>query len=70
MCIRDSTKPVNVGKLFNKLVVLARGILAVREREHYRCLLAQYKLLFDQSAIVCKFDAVSYTHLDVYKRQG
>ncbi len=50
------TKPVNVGKLFNKLVVLARGILAVREREHYRCLLAQYKLLVDQSAIVCKFD--------------
>jgi len=51
------TKPVNVEKLLNKLVALARGILAVRERARNQTLLAQYKLLVDQSAIVCKIDA-------------
>lgn len=51
------TKPVNVGKLFGKLVALARNILAVRDRELNQRLLTQYKLLVDQSAIVCKFDA-------------
>jgi len=51
------TKPVNVEKLLNKLAALARGILAVRERARNQTLLAQYKLLVDQSAIVCKMDA-------------
>jgi len=50
------TKPVNVEKLLNKLASLARGILAVREHARNQILLAQYRLLVDQSAIVCKFE--------------
>ena len=49
------TKPVNVELLLKKLAVMANGILAVRERERNQTLLAQYKMLVDQSAIVCKF---------------
>ena len=50
------TKPVNVEQLLGKLSAMATGILAIREREHNQVLLAQYKTLVDQSAIVCKFD--------------
>lgn len=50
------TKPINVEVLLKKLAVMATGILAVSERERNQALLAQYKTLVDQSAIVCKFD--------------
>ena len=49
------TKPVNVELLLKKLATMANGILAIRERERNQTLLAQYKTLVDQSAIVCKF---------------
>jgi PAS domain S-box-containing protein len=51
------TKPVDVLKLLDKLALLARHILALREKERTQVLLAQYKSLVDQSAIVCKSDA-------------
>jgi PAS domain S-box-containing protein len=41
--------------LLKKLATMANGILAIRERERNQTLLAQYKMLVDQSAIVCKF---------------
>ena len=50
------TKPVNVELLLKKLSAMATTILAVRDRERNLALLAQYKTLVDQSAIVCKFD--------------
>jgi YesN/AraC family two-component response regulator len=49
------TKPVNVELLLKKLATMANAILAIREREHNQTLLSQYKMLVDQSAIVCKF---------------
>ena len=50
-----ATKPVNVELLLKKLATMANAILAIREREHNQTLLSQYKMLVDQSAIVCKF---------------
>ncbi len=50
-----ATKPVNVELLLKKLATMANAILAIREREHNQNLLSQYKMLVDQSAIVCKF---------------
>jgi PAS domain S-box-containing protein len=50
------TKPVNVEHLLLKLDGIAQGMLAIREREANRTLLEQYRLLVDQSAIVCKLD--------------
>ncbi len=52
------TKPVNVGLLLKKLSTMANTILAVKERERNQALLAQYRTLVDQSAIVCKFSPV------------
>ncbi len=50
------TKPINVGRMLDKLVVMATGIQAVRERKLNQVLLEQYQHLVDQSAIVCKLD--------------
>lgn len=49
-------KPVNVERLLDKLAQMANVQLALKERRRNLLLLEQYKLLVDQSAIVCKLD--------------
>lgn len=50
------TKPLNVGRLLEKLAHLANIHLALKKHRHDQILLEQYKNLVDQSAIVCKTD--------------
>ena len=67
------TKPIDVELLLKKLSAMATGILAVRERERNQALLAQYKTLVDQSAIVCKFDPsgrISYVNDKLCETSG
>ena len=50
------TKPINVGRMLDKLVVMATTMQAVRERKLNQVLLKQYQHLVDHSAIVCKLN--------------
>ena len=65
MCIRDSIKewmPVEITALTGTAVLMLTGILSTRD------VLSSFANS-GPLTVVCMFIPVSYTHLDVYKRQ-
>ena len=79
MCIRDSAKDeaVAAGKSDRGLAMRAKGrnqSFVDAAAEHHQGGVARFRIgdaqAGDEFALLAELLAVSYTHLDVYKRQG
>ena len=65
MCIRDRSKPVRI--LFPILITVIAGIIAPRSVALVGFLM--FGNLIRECGVLASLSPVSYTHLDVYKRQ-
>ena len=55
-----TTKPVNVERLLFKLAHIGKAIMAQKELRQNQMVLEQYKRLFDDLALVCRFDLTEH----------